>query len=215
MGRKRKRQASGKVSIRFLRAGGRHAFASEERRFLRRHRSRQPSDQRSDLRRRCSQGFYFEFGREWVSCRGRPNPGLSCPVADLVWARIWRRCSFFTPPTRIETAPRAPTYLLEERPPLIYIPPLALIAWPLSPPAPPACPVSRPPFQLLQEDLKHPDVIKAVDHWTGRCRLSQDDADDLMEDNFRCYIPLKGSDCALIHTTLSTTRCQGSPVIAS
>eukprot|EP00903_Cladosiphon_okamuranus_P013132 g12247.t1 len=39
--------------------------------------------------------------------------------------------------------------------------------------------------KLLQEDLRHPDVRKAMEHWTGHNRLSQDDADELMEDNFR------------------------------
>eukprot|EP00752_Nemacystus_decipiens_P008796 g7849.t1 len=39
--------------------------------------------------------------------------------------------------------------------------------------------------ELLKEDLRHPDVRKAMEHWTGHNRLSQDDADELMEDNYR------------------------------
>ncbi|CAM9463249.1 unnamed protein product, partial [Hapterophycus canaliculatus] len=37
----------------------------------------------------------------------------------------------------------------------------------------------------LQDDLKHKDVRKALHHWTGEERLSQDEADELMEDNYR------------------------------
>lgn len=39
--------------------------------------------------------------------------------------------------------------------------------------------------KLLHDDLKHPDVVKALEHWTGKNRLSEDEADDLMEDNYR------------------------------
>ncbi|CAM9941576.1 unnamed protein product [Pylaiella littoralis] len=39
--------------------------------------------------------------------------------------------------------------------------------------------------KLFQEDLRHTDVRKALEHWTGRNRLSEDDADELMEDNYR------------------------------
>lgn len=47
-------------------------------------------------------------------------------------------------------------------------------------------------IQLLQQDLRHPDVRKAMEHWTGHKRLSQDDADELMEDNYR-FRPLFSS----------------------
>lgn len=40
-------------------------------------------------------------------------------------------------------------------------------------------------LQLLQNDLRHPDVRRAIRHWTGNERLSQDEADELMEDNYR------------------------------
>lgn len=50
------------------------------------------------------------------------------------------------------------------------------------------------PIQLLQEDLRHPDVRKAMEHWTGHNRLSQDDADALMEDNYR-YVGLLSLVC--------------------
>lgn len=40
-------------------------------------------------------------------------------------------------------------------------------------------------WKLLHDDLKHPDVVKALGHWTGKNRLSEDDADELMEDNYR------------------------------
>lgn len=40
-------------------------------------------------------------------------------------------------------------------------------------------------WKLLHDDLKHPDVVKALEHWTGKNRLSEDDADELMEDNYR------------------------------
>lgn len=39
--------------------------------------------------------------------------------------------------------------------------------------------------QNLQDDLRHKDVRKALHHWTGEKRLSQDEADELMEDNYR------------------------------
>ncbi|CAN0244104.1 unnamed protein product, partial [Ectocarpus fasciculatus] len=39
--------------------------------------------------------------------------------------------------------------------------------------------------KLLQDDLRNTDVKKALEHWTGQNRLSQDDADELMEDNYR------------------------------
>ncbi|CAM9345043.1 unnamed protein product [Scytosiphon promiscuus] len=37
----------------------------------------------------------------------------------------------------------------------------------------------------LQDDLKNKDVRKALHHWTGEKRLSEDEADELMEDNYR------------------------------
>ncbi|CAN0235692.1 unnamed protein product, partial [Laminaria digitata] len=39
--------------------------------------------------------------------------------------------------------------------------------------------------QLLQDDLQDLDVRRALEHWTGRNRLSREDADELMEDNYR------------------------------
>lgn len=39
--------------------------------------------------------------------------------------------------------------------------------------------------QFLHEDLQHPDVQKALHHWTGHSRLAEDEADELMEDNYR------------------------------
>ncbi|CAM9111567.1 unnamed protein product [Ectocarpus sp. 6 AP-2014] len=39
--------------------------------------------------------------------------------------------------------------------------------------------------KLLQDDLRNTDVKRALEHWTGQNRMSQDDADELMEDNYR------------------------------
>ncbi|CBJ29309.1 expressed unknown protein [Ectocarpus siliculosus] len=39
--------------------------------------------------------------------------------------------------------------------------------------------------KLLQDDLRNTDVKRALEHWTGQNRMSQDHADELMEDNYR------------------------------
>ncbi|CAM9999745.1 unnamed protein product [Discosporangium mesarthrocarpum] len=38
---------------------------------------------------------------------------------------------------------------------------------------------------FLQDDLQHPDVRKALAHWTGERRMPKEEAEQLMEGNFR------------------------------